>query len=186
MNVIDPNDHYSLPSGYRFSRSDAESFLQERRFVNQPYDPFTNLPFPRADVDGILQGMVQFLANPPPNPATRRQRPGIQLHPGNIVAPGAQRVRPVCPWGGLQVHRRDGKGGWGDTKGRPALEEGPVGPSGRVKGEWLTCQKSKTASQHVGPYSQEPPNTADAERAAEAEGQVAVVCRATAGRAALD
>ena len=94
MNVIDPNDHYSLPSGYRFSRSDAESFLQERRFVNQPYDPFTNLPFPRAEVDGILQGMAQFLANPPPNPATRRQRPDIQLHPGNIVAPGAQRIRP--------------------------------------------------------------------------------------------
>ena len=37
------------------------------------------------------------------------------------------------------------KGGWGDTKGRPAPEEGPVGPSGRVKGEWLTCQKSETA-----------------------------------------
>ena len=92
----------------------------------------------------------------------------------------------VCPWGGLPVHRRDGKGGWGDTKGRPALEEGPVGPSGRVKGEWLTCQKSETASQHVGPCSQEPPNTADAERVAEAEGQVAVVCRATAGHAALD
>ena len=72
-----------------------------------------------------------------------------------------------------------------ETKGRPALEEGPVGPSGRVKGEWLTCQKSETASQHVGPCSQEPPNTADAERAAEAEGQVAVVCRATAGHAAL-
>ena len=32
----------------------------------------------------------------------------------------------------------------------------------------------------------EPPNTADAERVAEAEGQVAVVCRATAGHAALD
>ena len=38
-------------------------FLQERRFVNQPYDPFTNLPFPRADVDGILTGNVRSFSH---------------------------------------------------------------------------------------------------------------------------
>ena len=78
----------------------------------------------------------------------------------------------VCRGAACRFTGGTGKGGWGDTTGRPQLEEGPVGPSGRVKGEWLTCRKSETASQHLGPCSQEPPTTADVERAAEAEGQV--------------
>lgn len=94
--VIDPHDHYILPSGYRFSRNDVAMMLQQPRFVQAPYDPFTNVPFANNQVNNILQGMVDFAASAPPNMAMRRQRPPMP----NIylpVPPTAQRARPNPP-----------------------------------------------------------------------------------------
>ena len=96
--VIDPNDHFVLPSGYRFSRHDVGMMLQQQRFVQAPYDPFTNVPFPANQVNGILQGMVDFVASAPPNMAVRRQRPGgLNLQPNQLLPPHAQRARPNPP-----------------------------------------------------------------------------------------
>ena len=79
QNVIDPNDHFVLPSGHRFSRQDGEIMFQQGRFIQVPYDPYTNVPFPPNQVNAILQGMVDFVATAPQNPAVRRQRPPIDL-----------------------------------------------------------------------------------------------------------
>ena len=62
--VIDPADHFVLPSGYRLSREDINRFAADPRFIGQPYDPYTNIPFPNADAPAILQQMVVYINQP--------------------------------------------------------------------------------------------------------------------------
>ena len=54
QDAIDVNDNFELPSGYRFSRQDVEILLQQPRFIQQPYDPYTNVPPPPNQVNAIF------------------------------------------------------------------------------------------------------------------------------------
>jgi hypothetical protein len=76
--VIDPQDHYVMPSGYKLSRADLQMLMQQQRFVNQPYDPWINTAFSPQSVNRVLQEMVDFMDNPPVRQGQRRAADGNQ------------------------------------------------------------------------------------------------------------
>ena len=85
--VIDPYNHYVLPSGHRLSRDDLEMLQGSQRFIRMPYDPYTNTPF-GADEARVIQEMIEFMNSPPRGPA-RPERPARR-----VTGPGPKRRRP--------------------------------------------------------------------------------------------
>ena len=87
--VIDPYNHFVLPSGHRLSRDDIEMLQGSQRFIQMPYDPYTNTPF-NADEARVLQEMIAFMTSPPRGPARPARR---------VTGPGPKRRRanPVEP-----------------------------------------------------------------------------------------
>ena len=82
--VIDPNDHFVLPSGHRLSRNDIQMLSQMQRFVAAPFDPYTNVPF--ANRDNVLAAMADYMNSPIGTVAGKR--------PGANQGRDARRRRP--------------------------------------------------------------------------------------------
>ena len=86
--VIDPYNHFVLPSGHRLSRDDLEMLQGSQRFIQMPYDPYTNTPF-GVDEARVIQEMIEFMNSPPRGPA-RPERPERR-----VTGPGPKRRRPT-------------------------------------------------------------------------------------------